>query len=361
MKITLYILGVLAIIAGLIPILRLQNWFVRVFDFPRLQLASIIAIIIVLFVVFCLDRTKISDYVLLGGLAIVFGLEILVMIPYSPVWAKQVKDAKTLNRNRSLSLVVANVLMDNREYERLLNVVKGAESDLILLVETDTAWKNAMEPLEKDYPYTHFYPIGNTYGMLLYSRLPFDRMETKFLIQPDIPSFHGEVKLPSGEHVALRLVHPTPPVPTENDSSTERDAELLLVGKEVEDFGEPVIVAGDLNDVAWSYSTTLFQKVSGLLDPRKGRGLFSTYNAKYFLFRWPLDHVFHSNEFELVEMKRLEKTGSDHFPIYVCLQLCNECPAEQKEPDATEKQEKAAEKKIEKGLKSDRTQADVDK
>ena len=79
------------------------------------------------------------------------------------------------------------------------------------------------------------------------------------------------------------------------------------------------IVCGDLNDVAWSQTTRLFQRVSRLLDPRVGRGLYATFHADYPFARWPLDHLFHDETFALRRLDVLESIGSDHFPIYVQL------------------------------------------
>jgi endonuclease/exonuclease/phosphatase (EEP) superfamily protein YafD len=141
-------------------------------------------------------------------------------------------------------------------------------------------------------------------------------------------------------------VHPAPPSPTENEESTERDAELLVVAKSVAEVDGPVIVAGDLNDVGWSATTRLFRKISGLLDPRIGRGMFNTFHAHHWYLRWPLDHLFHSKHFTLSFMRRLPDCGSDHFPVLIELVYEPERGAAQEGLTADRKDEEIAAEKI---------------
>ena len=91
------------------------------------------------------------------------------------------------------------------------------------------------------------------------------------------------LKLPSGQLVKTWGLHPKPPVPAENDRSTARDKELMKVAFKAKRETLPVIIMGDLNDVAWSYVTGLLSKTSGLLDPRRGRGFYSTFSSYYWL------------------------------------------------------------------------------
>jgi endonuclease/exonuclease/phosphatase (EEP) superfamily protein YafD len=64
-----------------------------------------------------------------------------------------------------------------------------------------------------------------------------------------------------------------------------------------------------------------FREKSGLLDPRIGRGFFNTFHTKHWWARWPLDHIFVSDHFSLIKIKRLKDIGSDHYPLYTELSL----------------------------------------
>ena len=172
--------------------------------------------------------------------------------------------------------------------------------------------------------------------MLLYSKFELEDATIHYLVEEGIPSIHTNIKLKSNQVIQLFAVHPTPPVPNENPSSAERDKELLMIADLAKKSEIPVIVIGDLNDVAWSYTTKLFLKMSGLLDPRRGRGFFNTFHAHYPFLRFPLEHAFISVDLKLKKIQRLKNFNSDHFPMYLSLQYEEQAKLEQEgfHPDA---------------------------
>jgi endonuclease/exonuclease/phosphatase (EEP) superfamily protein YafD len=262
--------------------------------------------------------------------------QLFCVLPYLPVYPKQVEKSLAPISESTIRLLIFNVFIKNREFATFLKLVEQVNPDLILLAEPDEHWTQAISALKEKYPFTVLHPLENAYGMALYSRLELINPKLNFFIEDDIPSIITGVKLDSGESINLYCLHPRPPVPTESDRSNERDAELLIVGRMINKSDAPTIVAGDLNDVAWSRTTNLFQKISGLLDPRIGRGLYSSFHADHPAIRFPLDHVFHSNHFRLAELKRLPNIGSDHFPIYIALSYEKTAELTQEEPVATD-------------------------
>ena len=328
-----------------------DEWWFRGADFPRLQILALGLIAFILMLVWDAPWNWVREVILLGLIAAV-SYQLKMVLPYTFVWKKQVKTVtKTeLQSERQISLIVSNVLTPNTQYHLLLQQIHQHQPDLILTLESDAHWQQALNVLEDDYPYRVAVPLDNLYGMHLYSRLALKDIEVKFILSDEIPSIHATVILRSGQPVQLYCLHPKPPSPTEAKDSTLRDAELLIVGDQIKDLDESCIVMGDLNDVAWSRTTRLFQRISGLLDPRVGRHFVNTFHADYPLLRWSLDHVFHSTDFALVQMQRLAHIGSDHFPVYVVLQTGRVFELAQEELEQTEADEQEAQEAIEDGI-----------
>ncbi len=255
--------------------------------------------------------------------------------------------------DNQISIITANVLTPNHDSEKLISLVREYQPDILVTLESDKWWEQQLDVLEDELPHTLKCPLDNLYGMHLYSRLPLSDSTIEYLVKDDIPSMHTCVILRSGVEVRMHFMHPEPPSPTESELSSPRDAELAVLARSIAGSDEPIIVTGDLNDVAWSPTTRLFRHISGLLDPRIGRGAFNTFHADFPFLRWPLDHVFHSEHFTLSQIERLPHIGSDHFSLYTALNYTPQKGKEQEGESADQEDRERAEEAV--------TEEDVEK
>lgn len=344
---TATVIAILMITFTVLPIFPTTLWWIRDMGFPRVQiLVLLLASALPLLIWFRADDLKFAVGIV-GALCILY--QFYEIFPYTMIAPEQSKVAESTDSTRRIRLMVANVLQSNRKSQNLIRIVKEYDPDILVAVETDRWWTTELsDGLRDRYPFVVSEPIDNTYGIILFSRLELIGPEVRYLVIDTIPSILTDVRLRNGETFRLYSVHPLPPLP--GMDTDERDAELLIAARMVKKRNEPAIVLGDLNDVAWSATTTEFQEISSMLDPRKGRGMFNTFHAEHFWLRYPLDHIFHTKHFRLVSMDRLPAWGSDHFPIGAEFSYEPENQHGQDAPEADGDDHRDAEEKIEEGM-----------
>ncbi|WP_169544599.1 endonuclease/exonuclease/phosphatase family protein [Sneathiella aquimaris] len=348
-----YIFGAIAsfcLLASLLPLLPISHGVVRIFDFGRLQIATIAILTAIILSLSQPDNSL--DLVFLAMLLSAFVIQAIFIIRFTPLWFKQSAKSKTNADDETvIRFLICNVKQGNRDYSKLIELLRECEPDIFILMETDQAWTDAINDAFSHYPHTLTCPQDNSYGMFLASRLDMISGDIKFLLNDKIPSFHCTFRNDDDQQFDLISIHPDPPVP--NSDTMGRDAEILIAGKIAIDRKRPMIITGDLNDVAWSATTRRFMRLSQLLDPRQGRGMYNSFDARFPFLRWPLDHIFHSEEFELVNIMRQPFIGSDHFPMMYELAL-NFSAKNTTPPDATKDDFDEAKEVIDTEKKRDR-------
>lgn len=313
----LYAFAALMVLASVLPLLKVPHGAIRAFEFPRVQLFWVA--IALMGVSVWIDGARLVGLVF-GAVAL---LQVVYIVKFTPVWWRQTLDAADALRRDTrhhISFLSANVKKSNRDYGRLIALTRREKPDVLMAIEVDDDWINGLEEGLGDlYPHWIKVPKDTGYGLCVMSRLELPETEVREILTEGVPSIKVTVRLRSGEDVRLYVVHPEPPVATHDTKG--RDGEIALVGMEAAQDRLPAVVSGDLNDVAWSTTTRRFQRLSGLLDPRVGRGFYNTFSAFHWWARWPLDHLFHDAQFRQLGMSRLDKIGSDHFPMLFKLAL----------------------------------------
>ena len=94
--------------------------------------------------------------------------------PYTALASTEVERASPQEGERTgcFTALTLNVLQSNREYERTAELIRSVDPDIVLLMETDQAWAEAMAPALASYPGQIHRPLDNNYGIMFASRLP---------------------------------------------------------------------------------------------------------------------------------------------------------------------------------------------
>lgn len=332
-----YILSFSCIVASLLPFVRNQHWIFRVWEFGKIQLMIIQLIVILIGLIFIENKNYTFWGILLVQAAFIIN-HAIILVPYTILYKSRIAQ-NTKKDSCSISIISINVYQFNQEYEKLISLIKEVQPDILLTMESNQDWENALKPIEKDYPNFKKVPLENTYGMHFYTKLQVQNIKVNYFIADDLPSIEASLLTEDNVSFTFFGVHPPPPSPTEEDTSKERDGELLAVAKKVRETKKPVIVVGDFNNVAWARSSILFRKTSELTDPRIGRGFISTFHANYRLLRFPIDLFFHSTDIFIEDFKTLINIGSDHLPLYCSFYINKKIDVQEDDVECLQKDE----------------------
>jgi endonuclease/exonuclease/phosphatase (EEP) superfamily protein YafD len=199
-------------------------------------------------------------------------------------------------------------------------------------LEADHFWVDALACLDSRFPHRVKHSQDNAYGVLLLSKLELRDADVRFLMDPDVPSIVARVALRSGDEIDFYAIHPRPPHAFQ--ASTDRDAETP--GGRARDPRARRAGGGRGRPERRRLVTRHPPVPPAQRHARpahRARPVRHLQRARCPLLRWPLDHIFFTEDFRVVCPERMGFIGSDHFPILVELSY---------EPEAADEREARA-------------------
>ena len=220
----------------------------------------------------------------------------------------------------ALRVVSLNVFAYNPTPEKVLEFVRAANADLVVLVDARLdPWQPVLSALRTLYPHQAPRDPGPR-RVILFSRHPI--VEEQVVRPPGglRPYLVAEVAL-GDETVVIAGVHPFAPSPTGPDGTHRRNRQLDHIAATLGQAQRPVIVAGDFNTTPWSPYFQDLLATAGLRNAAEGRGYIATWPTFFWPLQIPIDHVLLKGPLAVTSVHRGPDVGSDHYPIIADLRL----------------------------------------
>jgi len=212
-----------------------------------------------------------------------------------------------------LRVVSLNVNIANQHKSAVLDYLRAADPDVIVLIEVDGDWTSALESLRATYPLQLFAPRGDNFGLAFLSRVPIRDLRIVRTSDHATPSVLARLTL-DGRELAILATHPPPPM--NGEMAAIRDAGLHGAAALVARLKVPVLLIGDLNTTPWSQGMRLLRDGSNLDFRSPDAAWTPTWNA-LTPFAIPIDHALVTPPLVVASRHIGPGVGSDHRPQVV--------------------------------------------
>ncbi len=237
-----------------------------------------------------------------------------ILAPVLPAWQT------TAPEEHGSRLLVANVLTSNPHKEKVRAMLRETDPSIVILLETNQAWSDALEDLDAVYPHSYKVPRMDNFGMLLFSRAPVRSLQKHLVGEARLPLLVAEIEH-DGRDLTVIAAHPLPPVSSR--AARERLTYLRAIAEHARRAKGPVIVAGDLNITSGSPYFHDLLAAGELRDSRRGFGPQPSWPGFIWPLRMCIDHVLVSEEVQVHNRQLGPATGSDHLPVIIDFTLAH--------------------------------------
>lgn len=296
--------AVLTVACSIISLLPADHFVLQLFSHFRLQ--YLVAAVLLL-VVFAVLRSPWYA----GILLLVSMLNASLVVPWY-------FDEHERGAGTEQTLILANVLSSNTEYERLFDLLDAEDPDIVVLLEVSPDWLVAMDPLRSTYPYSYAEARDGSFGIALLSRVPLSSVSHVDSPPFGYPTINATLKI--GEQ-PVHLVATHPMIPIGKRMYEARDEQLESLPGLLEKTTGAQILIGDLNTSMWGLSYRPLEEATGLRNVRRGFGVVPTWPVFFPFAMIPIDHVLVSEEISVENVRTGRRIGSDHLPLVVTISL----------------------------------------
>jgi endonuclease/exonuclease/phosphatase (EEP) superfamily protein YafD len=226
---------------------------------------------------------------------------------------------------KALRVICFNVLVPNPNKKQVLDSLATSNADIIALLEIDGRWREAMQPLKAQYPYSFqggYTARGQYTDIMLWSRLPL--LETKILDAEELgldrasgvlPSLAVRVKPVAAAcpEMTVIVTHPLPPMNARLAKIHPITLRALAAWASAPERSGPMLLIGDLNASPWSAIMREVLSQSALRFRTHEFVSQPTWDS-HGLLAIPIDHTLATKELHIMSRKLGPSMGSDHRP-----------------------------------------------